>query len=242
VANASFLLEALVDGEGRLIRAYKDGQAKLKGYLEDYAFLIDGLLTLHEATFDGRWLEASISLAGAMVDLFWDEAQSGFYDTGRDHEALIVRPRNLLDNVIPSGGSGAADVLLRLAVLTGDQQYSRLTTPILRSMRELMTGAPMGCAHWLSVLDFYLSTPREVAIVGPRDDGATEALLAVVHGRYMPNRVLAGYDPGKITVQGIPLLEGRGMVDARPTAYVCERYACQQPATTPEALADQLGR
>jgi uncharacterized protein YyaL (SSP411 family) len=241
VASASFLLEALVDGEGRLLRAYKDGQAKLKGYLEDYAFVIDGLLTLHEATFDGRWLEAPISLAGAMVDLFWDEAQGGFYDTGRDHEALIVRPRSLFDNVIPSGGSAAAYVLLRLAILTGDQQYSRLATPILRSMRELMTGASMGCAHWLSALDFYLSTPKEVAIVGPRDDVATEALLAVVHGRYLPNRVLVGYDPDNPTVQGIPLLEGRAMVDARPTAYVCEQYACQQPVTTPEALAEQLG-
>jgi uncharacterized protein YyaL (SSP411 family) len=84
------------------------------------------------------------------------------------------------------------DMLLRVAVLTGDQQYSRLATPILRSMREFMTGVPMGCAHWLSVLDFYLSTAKEVAIVGPRDDEATEALLAVVQGRYMSNRVLLG--------------------------------------------------
>jgi uncharacterized protein YyaL (SSP411 family) len=241
VANASFLLEALVDGEGRLLRACKGVRAKLKGYLEDYAFLIDGLLALHEATFGGRWLEVSISLARAMIDLFWDEAQGGFYDTGQDHEALIVRPRNLLDNVIPSGSSAAADVLLRLGVLTGDQEYARLATTTLRSMRELMASTPTGCAHWLSGLDSHLSTPKEVAIVGPRDDGATEALLAVIYGRYLPNRVLVGCDPGEPTAQAIPLLEGRGMVDGKPAAYVCERYACQQPVTSPEALADQLG-
>lgn len=240
VANASFLLEAVVDDGGRLLRAYKDGQAKLKGYLEDYAFLIDGLLALHEATFDGRWLDEAVSLARAMIALFWEEGQGVFYDTGRDHEALVIRPRDVFDNATPSGSAMAADVLLRLSVISGEAEYSRLSTRALRSMREPMAVTPSGFAQWLAALDFYLSTPKEVAVLGSREDGATEALLAVIYGRYLPNKVLVGCDPGDRHVQGVPLLEGRSMVGGRPTAYVCERYTCQQPVTTPDELVAQL--
>ena len=113
--NADFLLPALVR-DGRLLRTWKDGLAKLNGYLEDHAILIDGLLALHEATFDQRWLGAARGLARSMVDLFWDPETEGFFDTGRDHEALVVRPRSLFDSAVPCGSSVAADVLLRLAV------------------------------------------------------------------------------------------------------------------------------
>ncbi len=240
VANASFLLEAAVDDGGRLLRAYKDGQAKLKGYLEDYAFVIDGLLALHEATFDGRWLDEAVSLARAMIALFWEEGQGVFYDTGQDHEALVIRPRDVFDNATPSGSAMAADVLLRLSVISGEAEYSRLSTRALRSMREPMAVTPSGFAHWLAALDFYLSTPKEVAVLGPPEDAATEALLAVIYGRYLPNKVLVGCDPGDCHIKGVPLLEGRSMVDGRPTAYVCEHYTCQQPVTTPDELVAQL--
>ncbi|MFQ6019241.1 MAG: thioredoxin domain-containing protein [Dehalococcoidia bacterium] len=239
LASASFLLEALVK-DGRLLRSYKDGRAKLKGYLEDYAFLIDGLLALHEATLERRWLDESVSLARAMVDLFWEEGEGVFYDTGRDHEELVVRPRDVYDNALPCGASMASDVLLRLAVLTGEPEHSRLASTALRSMRELLTRGPLNFTHWLAALDFYLSEPKEIAIIGQREDAATQALLAVVYGRYLPNRVLAGWEPdGHRGGQGVPLLEGRTMV-GRPTAYVCQNYACQEPVTAPEALQSQL--
>jgi uncharacterized protein YyaL (SSP411 family) len=245
--NAAFLLDNLRQN-GRLLRTYKaspersrrDGQARLKGYLEDYSFLIDGLLALHEATFNARWLQEAIALGQDMVELFWDEASGQFYDTGRDHEELIVRPRDLSDNATPAGSSMATDVLLRLAVITGDAEGQRRALAALRSVRELMARFPTGTGHWLSALDFYLSTPREIAIIGDRADPATQALAAEVYRRYIPNRVLVGQSDGEDALSGLPLLEGREQVNGRPTAYVCQNYICQLPVNEPEELAKQL--
>ena len=239
--NAKFVLDSLVR-DGRLLRTYRNGEAKLKGYLEDYAFLIDGLLALHEATLDGRWLDESISLGRAMVDLFWEESEGRFYDTGRDHEELVLRPRDYTDNATPCGSSMAADVLLRLAVVAGDSEHQRRAVTSLRSVRELMSRFPTGAGHWLGALDFYLSTPKEIAIVGGAGDAETEALLSEVSRRYLPNRVLVG-SAGNGAAEarsGIPLLEDRDRVDGKPTAYVCENYACNLPVTEPAALAAQL--
>ena len=239
--NAKFLLDSLVR-DGRLLRTYRNGEAKLNGYLEDYAFLIDGLLVLHEATLDGRWLDESITLGEAMVDLFWEESEGRFYDTGRDHEELVLRPRDYTDNATPCGSSMAADVLLRLAVVTGDSEHQRRAVTSLRSVRELMSRFPTGAGHWLGALDFYLSTPKEIAIVGGAGDAGTDALLTEVSRRYLPNRVLvgsAGSGPAE-TRSGVPLLEDRDRVDGKPTAYVCENYACSLPVTEPAELAAQL--
>ena len=239
--NAKFLLDSLVR-DGRLLRTYRNGEAKLNGYLEDYAFLIDGLLVLHEATLDGRWLDESITLGEAMVDLFWEESEGRFYDTGRDHEELVLRPRDYTDNATPCGSSMAADVLLRLAVITGDSEHHRRAVTSLRSVRELMSRFPTGAGHWLGALDFYLSTPKEIAIVGGAGDAETEALLSEVSRRYLPNRVLVGSvgDGTAETRSGVPLLEDRDRVDGKATAYVCENYACNFPVTEPAALAAQL--
>ena len=239
--NAKFILDSLVR-DGRLLRTYRNGEAKLNGYLEDYAFLIDGLLALHEATLDGRWLDESISLGEAMVDLFWEESEGRFYDTGRDHEELVLRPRDYTDNATPCGSSMAADVLLRLAVVTGDSEHQRRAVTSLRSVRELMSRFPTGAGHWLGALDFYLSTPKEIAIVGGAGDAETNALLSEVSRRYLPNRVLVG-SAGNGTAEarsGVPLLEDRDRVDGKPTAYVCENYACSLPVTEPAELAAQL--
>ena len=240
-ANASFLLRELRQ-DGRLLRTYKDGRASLKGYLEDYAFVADGLLALYEAGFDRRWLDRARSLADDMVELFRDGDQDGFYDTGEDHEALIVRPRDLFDNATPCGSSVAVDVLLHLSVLTGDGEYARRGAGVLRSMQQHMARAPMGMGHWLCALDFYLSTPKEVAIVGDRSAPSTQALLEVLYGRYLPNKVVAGADDSGLSHDHaeIPLLQGRGTIDGQPTAYVCQNYVCQLPVTEPEALASQL--
>ena len=242
-ACASFILEKMRP-EGRLLRTYKDGRARLKGYLEDYAYLSDGLMALYEATFEPRWLDEARELAKEMIDLFWDEGEGVFYDTGRDHEALVVRPRDFFDNATPCGSSVAVDVLLHLSVLAGQSEYGNLGSSVLRSMQQYMAQAPLGMGHWLCALDFYLSTPKEIAIVGPRVDQATRALLDVAHGRYLPNKVVAGHDPGLPGngSKASPLLEDKGMIDGRPTAYVCYNYACQQPVTEPEALASQLDR
>ena len=238
--NAAFLLEELRP-EGKLLRSYREGQAKLPGFLEDYSFVADGLLSLYEATFDRRWLDSAVELADEMISQFWDEPQGCFYDTGRSHEELVVRPRDVFDNAQPCGGSVASDMLLRLSVVTGNEDYATKAVAPLRSLAELMGRAPAGTGHWLASLDFYLSTPKEVAVIGPLDDPATSALLREVNRRYQPNRVLvAASGEGTAASSGLPLLEGRGMVDGKPTAYVCENYACQLPVTDAESLAAQL--
>jgi uncharacterized protein YyaL (SSP411 family) len=239
--NADFLLTNLFDGN-RLLRTYRDGHAKLLGYLEDHAFVADGLLALYEATFEGRWLGQAAALADSMIQLFWDEDIGGFYDTGADHEDLVVRPRDTFDNAQPCGGSVAADVLLRLAVLTGNQDYSEKGAKPLAALQQLMARAPSGFGQWLGAVDFHLSQPKEIVIIGPAGDPATKRLMETVYGSFLPNKVVAGTDPGQENAGlELPLLEDRGMVEGRPTAYVCQNYACKLPVTGPEALAEQLG-
>jgi len=238
--NAAFLLEKLRP-EGRLLRSYRGGQAKLPGFLEDYSFVADGLLSLYEATFDRRWLDSAVELTDEMISQFWDEPQACFYDTGRIHEELVVRPRDVFDNAQPCGGSVASDMLLRLSVVTGNEDYAAKAVAPLRSLAELMGRAPAGTGRWIAALDFYLSTPKEVAVIGPPDDPATSSLLREVNGRYIANRVVVGASgQDSAAASGLPLLEGRGMVDGKPTAYVCENYACQLPVTDAESLAAQL--
>ena len=240
IANASFILQNMRDGQ-RLLRTYKDGQAKLKGYLEDYASLIDGLIALYEATFDYSWLKEAKVLANQMIELFWDEEDGVFYDTGLDHEALLIRPRDIGDSAMPCGSSMASDVLLRLGVFTGESAYARKATSALRSVQEFMNRAPQGAGHWLAALDFYLSSPAEIAVIGPREQAATRALVDCIHETYLPNKVLAGYDPlDADSYPDIPLLEDKDMRNGSPTAFVCQNYVCQQPVTEPVALAQQL--
>ena len=210
---AGFLLDSLRDGY-RLLRTYKGGGAKLKAYLEDYAYLVSGLLLLHEATFEGRWLQESIDLGRDMVDLFWDEAAGQFYDTGMDHEELVVRPRDTQDNATPSGSAMAADVLLRLAVITGDGDLERRAVTSMRSTMGLMSQYPMGAGHWLSALDFYLATVKEIAIIGDGSDAA-RTLAAEVYRHYLPNRVLVGLDGDDDSgTSELPLVKGRGRIDS----------------------------
>ena len=244
IKNAEFLARSM-KSDGRLLRTYRDGQAKLLGYLEDYSFVIDGLLALYEATFDLRWLDEAVTLADSMIELFWDEGIGGFYDTGSDHETLVVRPRDVFDNAQPCGGSVASDVLLRLAVFTGNNDYSAKAAVPLRSLHQAMSQSPGGTGHWLSALDFYVSPPKEIAVIGPRDDPTTQALLDTVFHRFLPNKVVMGVETPLIPAvdnseADIPLLAGRGMVGGLPSAYVCQNYACQLPVTDPAGLAEQL--
>ena len=182
--NASFLLEVMRP-EGTLLRSYREGQAKLPGFLEDYSFVADGLLSLYEATFERRWLDGAVELADDMISLFWEEEAGGFYDTGREHEELVVRPRDVFDNAQPCGGSVASDVLLRLSVVTGNDDYAAKAVAPMRTLAELMGRAPAGTGRWLAALDFYLSTPKEVAVIGPLRDPATSELLRTVNRLYL---------------------------------------------------------
>ncbi len=240
IANAAFLTGNLVE-EGRLLRAYKDGRARLKGYLEDYSFVADGLLAVYELTFDPRWLHEARRLVDGMIELFWDEKDEVFYDTGSDHEALLLRPREVFDNAMPCGSSVAAEALLKMAVLTGDEGYRNKAAAALRSVAALLPQYPNGLGRWLAALDFYLDQPKEVAIVGPLDSEAAQGLLDALHGLYLPNRALAGMEEGDgAGSHPMPLLRFKTRVDGRPAAYVCRGYECRRPVTEPEELAREL--
>ena len=240
VRNALFLTRHMVR-DGRLLRSWKDGRARITGYLEDYSMVGVGLLALYEATFDRRWLDESRRLADAALGLFWSADLNAFFDTGDDQEALVVRPRNLFDNAVPSGTSVAIDWLLRLAVILGEERYETIALAALRPMADLMQRYPSGFGRYLCALDFHLGPVAEVALVWrPGEERAVAPLLDTVFGRYQPNRVVVGAAEGDPAGAGLPLLAGRGSVGGRPTAYVCRHYACQLPVTEPDALARQL--
>ena len=240
VRNADFLNRQMVR-DGRLLRSWKDGQARITGYLEDYSMVGTGLLALYEATFDRRWLDESRRLADEALRLFWSADRETFFDTGHDQEALVVRPRNLFDNAVPSGTSVAIDWLLRLAVILGEERYETIALAALRPMADLMQRYPSGFGRYLSALDFHLGPVAEVALVWrPGEERAVAPLLDTVFGRYQPNRVVVGAAEGDPAGAGLPLLAGRGSVGGRPTAYVCRHYVCQLPVTEPDALARQL--
>jgi uncharacterized protein YyaL (SSP411 family) len=226
---------------GRLLRTYKDGVARLNGYLEDYAFLADGLLALYTATFEPRWFEEARRLVEAMIAWFWDDAAGGFYDTSHDHEALVARPRDFYDNATPAGSSVAAEVMLRLASYTGEDDLRQRARKVLAPWAEAMAEHPLAFGRLLCALDLYLAEPKEVAIVGDPAAADTRALLDVVSRRYRPRLALALSRPGDdAAAQAIPLLRDRPAVDGKATAYVCQNFACRLPTTEPDELERQL--
>ncbi|HZP84680.1 MAG TPA: thioredoxin domain-containing protein, partial [Chthonomonadaceae bacterium] len=242
--NAGFVLSQMsfTDAQGRfrLYRTYRNGEAKLNGYLEDYAFTADGLLWLYEATFDARWLDTARALTETMLAYFWDEDGGGFFATSSDHETLIQRLKDWDDNATPSGNSVAVEVLLKLAVLTGEDSYRQKAARVLRKLGPVLEKHPYGFARMLGALDFYLSTPKEIALVGDPAEEATKALLRAVYASYLPNKVVALAARPEAALANIPLLADRPMREGRPTAYVCENFACKEPVTTPERLTAQL--
>ncbi len=249
--NAAFLLDELRTPNGRLHRTWKDGIAKGNGYLEDYTHLIEGLLELYQTTFEPRWYLAARELADAMIEHFIapDGVRmlpkkhspsketsnagffAGFYDTSDDHEALIIRPRELQDNAIPSGNGMAALVLQRLAGLAVEPRYAKIAHHSLTTMQHLLAQYPLGFAQWLAALDYALARPREVAIVGDIEREDTQALLGVCANGYQPHRIVAVGNP-----EHVPLLQDREPVDGKATAYLCVDFTCRPPVAEPELL------
>ena len=225
VAAAEFIARDMHDSDGRLLRTYNRGRAKLPAYLEDHAFLLEASLTLYEATFDDRWFAQARGLADEILDRFADPERGGFFAVGADHE-LIARRKELEDAPIPSGGSSATFGLLRLAALTGEARYAKAAESTIALLHAIAPQHPTAFGHLLQAIDFHLASVKEVALAGPD----TAALERAVRAEFRPHVVLAGGDGD------VPLLEGRGAVDGRAAAYVCEHFACQRPVTDPDEL------
>ena len=234
-----FLLENLMTEHGRLYRTYKAGQAKINGYLEDYANLIDALLELYQSTFVEKWFNAARRLADVVLDHFTAE-DGGFFDTSDDHEKLIVRPRALNDNATPSGNSMMAKQLIRLAAYTGDTRYDEAARAVLRPMLPAMQQYPQAFGEALNAADMLIQGLAEVAIVGNPVKDETKALLNVVREKYSPNVIVALSREPVQDEANIPLLSYRTMRDDKPTVYVCRNFACKMPVTAPEEMKTLL--
>ncbi len=223
----SFLLGPLSAPDGRLYRTWRDGRASIPGYLEDYADVAHGLLELHVATGELRWLEEANRLARLAVDLFADPEQGGFFMAAHDAERLVARAKDLDDNPVPSGNSMLAYVLLRLARIYGDDELERQAVGVVRVIHRNLVRMPSAFGWALCALDLYLSPHRELAIIGSPEDEIARAALAP----FDPNAVVA-FGPGET----VPLLKGKPRADGKPTLYVCERFACRAPVTDPSAV------
>jgi uncharacterized protein YyaL (SSP411 family) len=227
VANGEFLLQHLRRDDGRWLRSWqRDGGARHLAFAADYAALVQAFVSLGQATGQRRWIDAAVSTADAMLDLFWDPAEGGLFTTGRDGEALVTRAKDLLDNATPAANSLATFGLLRLAALTGDQRYRDHAERVLALLGPLAGSHPLAFPELLSAVDLHQSGSTEIAVVGDRPD-----LVAVAQSRYLPNAVLAWGEP-----YSSPLWEGR----RDGFAYVCRDYTCLAPVDTVEALETQL--
>ena len=235
--NARFLLTELRRDDGRLLRSWQDGRANHLAYAEDYAALLEALVTLAEVD-DVAWLADARWVADELVRLFHDDEGGGFFTTGVDAESLIVRPKEYQDNATPAENSLASNGLLRLAALTGVGRYEVPAEEVLRLLGPVLAEHASAFAYMLGALERLVTPPLEVAVIGATDDGA-EALRREVHGRLLPAAVAVTAAPG-VGADVSPLLADRALVDGKPTAYVCEHFACRRPVTSPEDLRAEL--
>jgi uncharacterized protein YyaL (SSP411 family) len=239
---AGFVLERMVR-DGRLQRTWRDGEAAVPGFLEDHAFVAQGLLDLFEATFEPRWLAEAIALSEKLEDLFGDREGGGWFQAAADHERLLAREKPTHDGAEPSGASVALLNALRLEAFTTAPRWRRIADGALRHYRGQLEEQPLSLTEMLLALDFATDAPREVVLVWPEESPPPEPFLEVLRRTFLPNRALAGAAEG----EGIERLaevaviaSGKVAVGGRPTAYVCERGACRLPAIDPEKLVAQV--
>jgi uncharacterized protein len=236
---ADFVLSRLRSDTGRLYRRYRHGEVAFPGFLDDYAFLVWGLIELYESTFDVRYLEEAVKLNQDMLELFWDQQAGGLFYSAEDNEQLIVRDKEIYDGATPSGNSVAAHNLLRLGRMTGDTTLEEKAEQLLRSFSGLVGDYPMAYTQFLNALDFALGPAQEVVIAGDRGHAATQAMIDILHRRFVPNRVLmvkpGGGEGARLSAlcRFTELLQPLG---GKPVAYVCENYACKKPITDIEEL------
>jgi uncharacterized protein len=239
--NAEFVMETMRQ-DGRLLHTYKDGRAHIEGFLSDYACYALGLIELYRTTFELRWLQTAQQLADQMIEHFWDAGDGGFFQTSDRHEALITRPKELIDEAVPSGNAVAALVLLQLGSLLGRPEYERDARATIALTTRGMTQYPSAFATMLNALDMALAAPREVALVGDRAQPAMQAMLHALNARWRPNVVVAAAPPDDSAASAlIPLLRDRPQRDGQPTAYVCRNFVCNLPTTEVEEMVRQLG-
>ena len=238
VKNAEFLASAVMV-EGRLLRSWRQGRAHLNGYLEDYALVIEGWLATYQVSGEVRWLDHASRLMERQFELFQDEEGNDFYFTSSDHETLLIRQKEYLDNATPAGNGVTCLNLLRLSVLLGKKEYRDLAQSMLLQVSGGLAQFPSAFGNWLQTLDFFLGPAQEIAVVGK--SSGQEVLLQPVREKFLPNKVMAFLEkPDSELARRIPLLDGKTAIDDQATVYVCQNYACREPATTAQDLEQVL--
>jgi uncharacterized protein len=237
IRNAEFLSREMVS-KGRVMRSHKEGVTRISGFLEDHAAIALGFLAVYELTFDERWVDRAHEIADSLIEHFWDGQVRSFFDTAKDAEQLITRPRDVTDNATPSGTSLAVELLLHLSELQPNGEYRRRAAFTLETLAEPMTRFPTAFGHLLGCADMEINGAIEVALVGDTSSAAFKALERAVAEQYVPSLVLAGGEADGSS--HVKLLQDRPLVGGHPTAYVCRSYNCDRPATEPNALSEQL--
>jgi uncharacterized protein YyaL (SSP411 family) len=237
---AGFLLGPLSRVDGRLLRTWRLGEARIDAFSEDYGAVADGLIALHRATGELVWLDQARRLTALALELFDEDGAGAFLQAPLDGERLAARRRDADDNPTPSGSSLIAGCLVRLGRVYDDRGWEERGAEAVRAMGRMVERAPSAFGHLLGTLHLLLETPREVAIVGHADDPRTYALRAAVDAVFDPALVVVVADPRDPLAATVPILSGRGLVDGRPAAYVCERMVCARPVTDRAALVALL--
>ncbi len=234
--QASFLLENLLV-DGKLLRSWRDGKAQYTAYLEDHAALGLGLLALYQSDFNPRWYREAVRQADELLEAFADP-EGGFFDTRHDHEQLIARPKSIQDSPTPSGNTLAAMLLLTLGAYEGAARFIDPAESALRAMVLTASQHPSAFAGWLNAMDFAIGPQLQLAIAGSPSDPRFNELLSRFNSEYIPNLIVAGGEPGADDQP--TLMAERGMREDRPTAYLCQGFACQLPTTEVDELLRQL--
>lgn len=238
-----FIEEKLISDNG-LLRTYRDGRARLHGFLTDYAFVANSLVDLYESDFNWHWLKLAEKLTNEMIADFADDEHGGFFMTLADQDDLLVRQKDNLDGAIPAGNSLAAMLLCRLSDLLGRKEYHDRAEKLFASVADQVNQMPRGYLYLLNANDFFRQGAREIALVGNKESDGVAAFLSEISSEFQPNRTLALLnpdDPEKTSLEEyIPLLASRTLVEGHPTAYVCRQFACKLPVTTAGALREQL--
>jgi uncharacterized protein YyaL (SSP411 family) len=218
----------------QLFHSWKGGRATIAGYLEDYAFVIDGYIALYEATFAEEWLEEAKVLTAYAIENFFDEQENLFFFTDRNSEKLIARKKEIFDNVIPASNSVMATNLHKLGLLLDKPQWSALSDKMLSQVKKLVLAEPQFLSNWASLFTYRTQPTAEIAIVGPD----AQAYRQEIDQMYYPNKVLAG----TVGESQMPLLENREAINGQTTLYVCFNRTCQLPVhTVNEAMAQAMG-
>ena len=241
---AEFILSTLYTPESRtLLRRYRKGDAGLRGQLDDYAFLVQGLIDLYQASFESRWLEAAFTLMEKQLDVFWDSEKGGFFETSGQDEELLIRMKDDYDGAEPAANSIAALNLIRLSHL-GKEEWRQKASQTIQAFGERIQEAPWSLPQMLSSLDAFLAPPRQVVIAGSLHNKDTQAMIQALHSRYQPNTLFLladGTDNQQFLETKIPILSNLKSIDGKATAYVCENFACKLPTTDVSEFVELLG-